>query len=93
MMPNEALHEELMRLFREYFELNQKWAVHQSHASGIRLRNCLSKIRRVCREQRVVIQEWRYDNFAPMTESKAAKERKKQKAIQNQTGSEGSTDN
>lgn len=92
-MPNEELHDELMKLFREYFELNQKWAVHQSHASGIRLRNCLSKIRRLCREQRIVIQEWRYENFAPMTQSKAAKEREKLKANQNQKGKEVDTDN
>ena len=93
MLPANDFHDEIMKEFRKYFELNQKWTLKQTHASGIRLRKCLGRIRKLCLAQRIVIQDWRYENFAPMTPSKAALKKIKEKANQNQTGKKKVDDN
>ncbi len=51
-MSTRHLHEALMREFRAYFEENQNWETYESHASGIRLRKHLYKIRRIALEMR-----------------------------------------
>lgn len=86
-------HDAIMAEFRKYFDLNQKWATEKTHASARRLRSSLSEIRRLCTDQRKLIQEWRYDNFAPQNASKAALKRIEEKANQNQKGKEVDDDN
>lgn len=93
MIPDSELHDEIMKEFRKYFELNQLWAVNQSHRSAIRVRNSLKKIRKLCSEQRKLIQEWRYDNFAPMKASKAGLKRIEARKNQNSSNEGLSDDN
>jgi hypothetical protein len=57
----EELHEQLMDAFRAYFKANQEWHTKGTRRAGIKTRNWLSEIRRICKERRKVIQEWRYD--------------------------------
>jgi hypothetical protein len=58
MHQDEELHAELLKVFREYFEENQRWLNEGTKASAIRLRKKLSEIRRVCSQRRVVVREW-----------------------------------
>ena len=58
MHQDEELHAELLRVFREYFEENQRWLNEGTKASAIRLRQRLSEIRRICSDRRVAVREW-----------------------------------
>jgi hypothetical protein len=58
MHQDEELHAELLKVFREYFEENQRWLNEGTKASAIRLRKKLSEIRRICSQRRVVVREW-----------------------------------
>jgi hypothetical protein len=58
MHQDEELHAELLKVFREYFEENQRWLNEGTKASAIRLRQKLSEIRRICSDRRVAIREW-----------------------------------
>jgi hypothetical protein len=58
MHQDEELHAELLKVFREYFEENQRWLNEGTKASAIRLRKKLSEIRRVCSQRRVVVRQW-----------------------------------
>jgi hypothetical protein len=58
MYQDEDLHAELLKVFREYFEENQRWLNEGTKASAIRLRKKLSEIRKVCSQRRVVVREW-----------------------------------
>ena len=49
-------HEELLALFRDYFRLNQEWESKETHASGMRVRKALSKMRRLASQRREEIQ-------------------------------------
>ena len=55
---DEDLHAELLKVFREYFEENQRWINEGTKASAIRLRQKLSELRRICSDRRVAIREW-----------------------------------
>ena len=55
---DEELHAELLKVFREYFEENQRWLAEGTKASAIRLRHKLSEIRRICSARRVAVREW-----------------------------------
>lgn len=79
MSPNEELHEEIMKAFDEYFRANQRWVTKQSEASGVQVRKCLQELKRVslklrqlCDQQRIVVQDWRYANFSPKQPSRRA---------------------
>lgn len=58
MHQDEELHAELLKVFREYFEENQRWLNEGTKASAIRLRQRLSEIRRICSDRRVAVREW-----------------------------------
>lgn len=58
MFQDEELHAKLLTAFREYFEANQRWINEGTKVSGIRLRQKLSEIRKICSARRVVIRDW-----------------------------------
>ncbi len=58
-MSDEDTHDQLMRLFREYFKENQAWESKRTHVSGIKCRNLLAEIRIVARKRRAEIQSGR----------------------------------
>jgi len=72
----EELHEQLMEAFRLYFKANQEWHTKGTRRAGIKTRNCLSEIRRICSERRKVIQQWRYE----VDDDKRARKNQKSKA-------------
>jgi hypothetical protein len=82
MHQDEELHAELMRLFRLYFEQNQKWLNEGTKRAGMDTRALLSEIRRVCTKRRISIMEWRRWKNQDMAEKKA------QKRIQKGSGKE-----
>jgi hypothetical protein len=53
---SDSIHDLLLKEFRAYFEDHQNWEATQSHASGIRMRQHLSRIRKLCSQRRVEIQ-------------------------------------
>ena len=53
-------HEQLMKLFKEYFVQNQDWESNQTHTSGRRARNALAEIRILARKRRAEIMEVRH---------------------------------
>lgn len=59
MQQDEELHAELLRLFRLYFEANQRWINEGTKRAGMDTRALLSEIRRVCSRRRKHIMEWR----------------------------------
>jgi|688.fasta_scaffold514540_2 hypothetical protein len=79
MLPNEELHEEIMKAFDEYFRANQRWATNQTDISCVQVRKCLQELKRVslklrqlCDQQRIVVQDFRYAKFSPKQPSKRA---------------------
>jgi hypothetical protein len=56
---DEELHAELLRLFRVYFEANQRWINQGTKRAGMDVRAALSDIRQVCSDRRKHIMEWR----------------------------------
>ena len=67
---DEELHAELLKLFRVYFEANQKWINTGTKRSAIRLRQVLSEIRTVCIERREVVRAWAVTKEAQLEERK-----------------------
>lgn len=67
---DEELHAELLRLFRVYFEANQKWINTGTKRSAIRLRQVLSEIRTVCTQRREVVRAWAVTKEAELAERK-----------------------
>lgn len=67
---DEELHAELLRLFRVYFEANQKWINTGTKRSAIKLRQVLSEIRSVCIERREVVRAWAVTKEAQLEERK-----------------------
>jgi len=65
----EDTHDELMRAFREYFKANQDWVNKGTRRAGQQARYWLSEIRRIAKQRRYNIMEWRYD----LNEKTAAK--------------------
>jgi hypothetical protein len=51
-----TIHDQLMKELRSYFEAHQDWEMNQTHASGIRARQSLVKIRQLARDRRAEIQ-------------------------------------
>jgi len=74
MHQDEELHAQLLAKFREYFEANQQWVNEGTKASGIRLRQKLSEIRKICSARRVAVREWGIEKEAQLL---ARKERRK----------------
>jgi hypothetical protein len=74
MYQDEELHAQLLKVFREYFEENQRWINEGTKASGIRLRHKLSEIRKICSARRVAVREWSIEKEAQLA---ARKERRK----------------
>ena len=58
MHQDEELHAELLKKFREYFEVNQEWLGRGTKSSAIKLRKIMSDIRRLLSQRRVVVREW-----------------------------------
>lgn len=75
MIPNEDLHDELLKTLRLYFEANQIWATKPTRNAAIAVRHYLSEIRRICTEQRTVVQNWRYEVYPARTTSQHVKSR------------------
>jgi hypothetical protein len=78
MYQDEELHAELLRLFRVYFEANQRWINEGTKRAGMDTRNALNEIKHVCHARRKHIMEWRRWKNIDMAEKKA-----KKKAAQN----------
>jgi hypothetical protein len=58
---DEETHDQLLQAFREYFKLNQVWLEDATQVSGMKTRQCLSKIRDLCFLRRKIIMDWRYE--------------------------------
>jgi hypothetical protein len=67
---DEELHDELLKLFRQYFQANQEWLAKGTKRSAINLRQIMSDIRRVCSARRVVVREWMDHKEAELLERK-----------------------
>jgi uncharacterized protein with von Willebrand factor type A (vWA) domain len=74
----EDTHDELMRAFREYFKANQDWINKGTRRAGQNARFWLSEIRRIAKQRRFNIMEWRYD----LNEKTQAKKAQKQSGSQ-----------
>lgn len=74
MHQDEELHAQLLAKFREYFEANQQWVNEGTKASGIRLRQKLSEIRKICSARRVAVRKWGIEKEEQLL---ARKERRK----------------
>jgi hypothetical protein len=74
MHQDEQLHAELLKVFREYFEANQRWLNEGTKVSGIRLRQKLSEIRKICSQRRVIVRDWAVEKEAQLA---ARKEKRK----------------
>lgn len=81
-MSDQDTHDQLMKLFREYFKENQSWETRRTHVSAVKCRNLLAEIRIVARKRRAEIQsnrkELRYKGSPIKAESnrRIAKTRK-----------------
>jgi hypothetical protein len=73
---DEELHAELMRVFRRYFEENQRWFAEDTYASTIRLRHLLSDIRHVCSARRKAIRSWQIEKREQLDERKVRRAQK-----------------
>jgi hypothetical protein len=76
MHQDEELHAELLRLFRVYFEANQRWINTGTKTSAIKLRQVLSEIRCVCIERRAVVREWAVEKEAELAKRKKQRHEK-----------------
>ena len=67
---DEELHAELLKLFRVYFEANQKWINKATKQSSIELRQVLSEIRKLCIARREVVRAWAVTKEAQLEQRK-----------------------
>jgi hypothetical protein len=67
---DEELHAEMLKLFRVYFEANQKWLNTGTKRSAIKLRQVLSEIRTLCIQRREVVRAWAVTKEAQLEERK-----------------------
>jgi hypothetical protein len=81
MHQDEELHSQLLAEFRKYFEANQQWINEGTKASGIRLRQSLSEIRRICSARRVAVREWAVVKEAELAEKQARRIAEKKNEI------------
>jgi len=63
---DEELHAELLKVFREYFEANQRWINEGTKVSAIRLRQKLSEIRTICTKRRARVRGWGIEKEAAL---------------------------
>jgi hypothetical protein len=70
MHQDEQLHAQLLKVFREYFEANQRWINEGTKVSAIRLRQKLSEIRKICSQRRVAVREWGIEKEAQLASRK-----------------------
>lgn len=70
---DEELHAELLKLFRVYFEANQKWINKATKQSSIELRQVLSEIRKLCIARREVVRAWAVTKEAQLEQRKKAR--------------------
>jgi hypothetical protein len=80
---SEALHDQLMKEFRGYFEDYQDWAQNKTHAAGMRTRAHLLEIRRIAHELRSDILETRR-TFPKIKSPKYREAKLKEQAAQKQ---------
>ena len=80
---DEILHAELLRLFRKYFEENQKWINDDTYASTIRIRHLLTDIRHACTARRKDIRLWQIEKRQQLDERKARRAAQKGKGKEN----------
>lgn len=73
---DEELHEELLRLFRIYFECNQRWINRATKQSAIELRQVLSEIRKVCVARRDIVRRWAVTKEAELAKRKQKRNEK-----------------
>ena len=73
---DEELHAELLRVFRRYFEENQRWFAEDTYSSTIRLRHLLSDIRNVCSARRKAIRSWQIEKREQLDERKIVRAQK-----------------
>lgn len=73
---DEELHAELLKLFRVYFEANQKWINTGTKTSAIRLRQVLSEIRTLCIQRREVVRAWAVTKEAQLAQRKTKRNAK-----------------
>jgi hypothetical protein len=76
---DEDLHAEMMRLFRAYFEENQRWFADDTYASTIRIRHLLSDIKNLCLARRKAIRLWQIEKRQQLDERKARRAAQKGK--------------
>ena len=70
MKNDEELHEELLRAFNEYFKANLIWKQKKTYKGSIQTRKWLSKIRQLCTERRMRINDWQKDDTIEKWEHK-----------------------
>jgi len=56
---NEESHERLMQAFKEYFKANQDWQAKGTRRAGENMRYWLAQIRKIARERREHVQQYR----------------------------------
>ena len=56
---NEESHEQLMAAFREYFKANQDWQNKGTRRAGENMRYWLAQIRKIARDRRAHVQQYR----------------------------------
>ena len=69
---NEDLHDEIMRVFNQYFKAYHSWLKIQNSTSVIDVRKELLSLKKLCDKQRMNIQDWRYMYFSPKQPSQRA---------------------
>ena len=74
---DEELHAELLKLFRQYFEANQKWINKATKQSSIELRQILSEKRKVCIARRDIVRRWAVTKEAQLAERKIKRKHEK----------------
>jgi hypothetical protein len=91
---DEELHAELLRLFRVYFEANQRWINEGTKRAGMDVRKALLDIRKIATLRRDHIMEWRrWKNTAWEESKQRRKEQKANKLAQKQSKASLSDDN
>lgn len=72
MIPKDNLHDEIMTAFNQYFIAHRNWVTTERETSCIRLRAALLELRHLCKSQRAIIQDWRFENFTQRRPSRRA---------------------
>jgi hypothetical protein len=93
MLPNEELHDEIMKVFNDYFIAHNNWVTIQNSQTCVDLRKELMLLKKIgiqltnlCTDQRLVVQDWRYTHFSPKIPSKRAIAMIKERAQKEEAG-------